>query len=148
MSYYFIPLLIILVLGAYLVIRANQRKWDDSLLQQGEKVVYEEEKIKFRSGRAENFDRTTHNLFLRLTNKRAFLLLANKQNVFTILDFTTEKENTAKENIDKATLFVKKSSMKVVDNVLQMSGENFMGVPLKYEIEVNDGAKVKKALGL
>lgn len=148
MSVYFIPLLVIIALGVYFIIRTNQRRWSGNLLLEGEKILYEEEKVKFRSARAENFDRTMNNLFLRLTNKRAFLLFSNKQNIFAIIDFTTKKNNTAKENISKGTLFVHRSSLKVEGNSIQMNGENFMNVPLTYEIEVENGEKIKKILEL
>jgi len=152
MPVYLFPLMIILLVGGYLIYQANQRKWNDSILMSDETIAHEQEKISFRSYRAEAVGREMKNLFLRATNKRLFLLLPNKKHVYIVLDFTSAKENSAKDNIGKATMYVDKNSMKIISEGEQkwlvLDGENFMKMKLRFGVEVKDEIKMKKILGL
>lgn len=151
MPLYLFPFVIILFIGGYIIYQANQRKWSDGILAPGETVVYEQEKTSFRSYRAEAVGREMKNLFLRATTKRIFLLLPNKKHVYMVLDFTSAKENSAKDNIGKATMYVDKNSMKITSEGekkwLVLDGENFIKMKLRFGVEVKDETAMKKVLG-
>lgn len=148
MPLYFIPIILILAFGGYMVMRSTQRKWKSEILTEGEQVIYEEERVEFQSSRSLQIQRISLNLFLRVTNKRIFLLFPNHKTIFLTIDFSSGTENNVNNNIHNATLIVQKESMKMEENVLRMSGKNFMGVTLEYGIVVKDGIKIKKALGI
>ncbi len=152
MPLYYFPLFIIILIGGYIFYQTNQRKWNESLLSSDENIVYEEEYVSFHSYRAQNVGREMKNLFLRATNKRIFLLLPNKKTIYVVLDFTTAKENSIKNNIGKATMYVNKNSLKIVTEDgrtwLLAEGQNFMGLSLQYGVETKNEKEIKKILGL
>lgn len=152
MPIYFFPFFIIIFIGGYILYQVTQRKWNEGILFPDETIVYEEESVSFRSYRANTVGREMKNLFLRATNKRIFLLLPNKRTVYVVLDFTSPKESAPKNSIGKATMYVRKNSLKMVAedgrNWLTAEGQNFMGLELQYGMEIKNEKEIKKILGL
>lgn len=147
MPLYFIPLFVIFVFGVYIIVRMNQRKWNDGVLREGEKVIYEQENTVLQSGRLQRTMNNTSRLIFRATNERFFFLFPNKKSIFLILDFTNSKENTATENIHSGTLFIKRENLQKKEkdgkNYIQIETENFMGVNITYVFEVRDFSALK-----
>jgi len=149
----YIPLIIILFVGALFFYKGRKVKWKEELLVSDEKVLYQQPKTTLYTVRAENSKRGMAWLWVKLTNKRIFFLYPDKKGITLVLDFTNTKENTLSGVLENATIYIERSSMKIEEDALgrgifRATGTNFMGQTVGYEFKIHDTKKVKEILSL
>lgn len=147
----FLPLILIIFVGALFFYKSRKVKWHEGLLLPDETVLYEQTKTTLYTVRAENSKRGMAWLFIKMTNKRIFFLYPDKKGITLVLDFTQRKENTLSGALENATIYIDKKSIKIENDqlgrgVFTATGTNFLGQTIGYEFKMHDAKKVKEIL--